>query len=546
MRTLRELYDLFPGARDHGLTHEEVADSLTRFGANRLTPVSREPVWQKFLDKFDEPIIKILLAATLLKTVVDLFDSVLLGLAGLALVALVLVLASVFRLRAWLPALMFGTAAVLVGLSLFNPHPSVEGLAVMLAVALATGVAFLSEYRSDREFEVLNAEKESLRAKVLRHGAVHTVPLEEVVVGDLIVLEMGDEVPADGRAARATELLVDQSLLTGESEPVRKLVRPDDDAGDGPDRPGCVYRGTQVVDGAGQMVVTEVGDLTMLGQIARRLSVDDPADGTGAARVRNKLTVSKEQTPLQVKLTALAGSISKVGYAAAIAIFLALLVRGTVFTHEVRFTPTFVLDPATGEYQIGPRGDRETDPARGPLETTGKALRDSLRAAIEYFVYMVIIVVVAVPEGLPMSVTVSLALTMRKMTRANSLVRQLVACETIGSATVICSDKTGTLTENRMQVDRLGFGGVVFDRATDWPKPTNELQAPTDWMALNGAVNSTAYLDTRDGKPVVIGNSTEGALLRWGREAGIDYTAVRPVFPHRRFSTLDDASSPPL
>jgi Ca2+-transporting ATPase len=532
MRTLREISELFPGSGDRGLTDEEVADSLSRFGSNRLTPVPRPSAWRKFLEKFDEPIIKILLAATLLKTVVDLFDSVLLGLVGLAVLTVVLVLTYVLRLRAWLPALLFATSVVLVALSLLNPHPSVEGLAVMLAVALATGVAFLSEYRSDREFEVLNAQKESLRAKVVRRGEVHTVPLEEVVVGDLVALEMGDEVPADGRVARATELQIDQSLLTGESEPVRKLLVPGD-AGDGPDQPGCVYRGTQVVDGAGQMVVTEVGDLTMLGQIARRLSADEPADETGETRVRHKLTVSKEQTPLQLKLEALARTISRVGYAAAIAIFVALLVRGTLFTHEVRLSPQFVVDPATGEYQTDARGERVTDPARGRLETSGRALRDSLAALVEYFVYMVIVIVVAVPEGLPMSVTVSLALAMRKMTRANSLVRQLVACETIGSATVICSDKTGTLTQNRMQVDRLGLGGAVFDRGGDWPVPSADRKTPADWVAQNGTVNSTAHLDVRDGKPAVIGNSTEGALLRWAREAGIEYGERRAAFPLR-------------
>jgi P-type Ca2+ transporter type 2C len=533
MRTLREIDELFPGARDRGLTHEEVADSLSRFGANRLTPLPHPAGWKKFVEKFDEPIIKILLAATLLKTVVDLFDSVLFGLAGLALVVVVLVLTYVLRLWAWLPAMLFGTAVVLVGLSLVNPHPSVEGLAVMLAVALATGVAFLSEYRSDREFEVLNAQKESLKAKVVRHGEVHTVPLEEVVVGDLVVLEMGDEVPADGRVVRANELQIDQSLLTGESEPVRKLARPADDAGDGPDQPGCLYRGTQVVDGAGQMAVADVGDLTMLGQIARRLSGDDPADAAGEARVRGKLTVSKEQTPLQLKLAALARTISRVGYTAALAIFFALLVRGTLVTHEVRLSPRFVVDPASGQYLTDARGNRETDPARGVLETPGRALRDSTANLVEYFVYMVIVIVVAVPEGLPMSVTISLALAMRKMTRSNSLVRQLVACETIGSATVICSDKTGTLTQNRMRVDRLGVGGAVFDRSDNWPRPTAELRTPADWVALNGAVNSTAHLDDRNGKLAVIGNSTEGALLRWAGEAGIDYGERRAAFPLR-------------
>ncbi|HKA06341.1 MAG TPA: calcium-translocating P-type ATPase, PMCA-type [Gemmataceae bacterium] len=542
MRTLREIFEQFPASRDRGLTHEEVDVSLSRFGANRLTPLPREPIWKKFLVKFDEAIIKILLAATLLKTVVDLFEAPgPWGLLALILVVGVFVLVYRLKLREWLPAMMFGLAILLVLLSVAIGHPSYEGLAVMVAVLLATGVAFASEYKSDREFEVLNAHKESLLAKVLRHGEVHAVPLEDVVVGDLIVLEMGDEIPADGRIIKAKELYLDQSLMTGESEPVRKLVRPADDAADGPDQPGCLYRGTQVVDGAGQMVVTEVGDLTMIGQIARRLSADEPEEDEPAApsadseeaRIKRKLTISKEKTPLQVKLTALAGMISKVGYVAAVAIFLALLIRGTLFTDEVRFTPEFVVNPETGEYVTDAAGNRVTDPALGSRETTGQALRDSLSAILGYFVYMVIVIVVAVPEGLPMSVTVSLALAMRKMTRANSLVRQLVACETIGSATVICSDKTGTLTQNQMQVEQMGLGGAVFERGSEWPTPTMELRTPADWVALNGTVNSTANLEEKEGKTVVIGNTTEGALLRWAREGGVEYGERRTAFPLR-------------
>jgi Ca2+-transporting ATPase len=539
MRTLREIFEQFPAARERGLDHEQVELSLSRYGANRLTPLPREPTWKKFLGKFDEPIIRILLAATLLKTVVDLFvSSALLGVVGLVVVAAAFIAAYSVKLKQWLPTMMFGLAILLVGLSLATSHPSFEGLAVMIAVVLATGVAFLSEYKSDREFEILNTEKESLRAKVLRHGEVHSVAFEDLVVGDLTVLEMGDEVPADGRILKANELHLDQSLLTGESEPVRKTTRGDKDAGDGPEQPGCVYRGTQVADGAGQMVVTEVGDMTMIGQIARRLlpgaDEDESGKETEDARVRRKLTVSKEQTPLQEKLAALARTISRVGYVAAIAIFVALLVRGIAVTHEVRFGPQFVVDEATGEYVVGPDGNRLVEPGPGQrLESTAHALRDSMSAVLGYFVYMVIIIVVAVPEGLPMSVTISLALAMRKMTRANSLVRQLVACETIGSATVICSDKTGTLTQNRMEVELLGLGGSVYDRAAGWPKPTIRLTEPADWVVLNSTVNSTANLEAKDGKTVVIGNSTEGALLRWARDAGIEYGERRAAFPLR-------------
>jgi Ca2+-transporting ATPase len=508
MRSLRDIFEQFPKSRGSGLSDAEAASSLERFGANRLTPLPREPLWKKFLAKFDEAIIKILLAATLLKTVVDLFgSSPLWGGIGFGLIVAAIVTLSILKLGAWIPSAMFGLAIVLVGISVAIGEPSYEGLAVMLAVVLATGVAFLSEYKSDKEFEVLNAEKESLRAKVLRHGEVHSVPMEEVVVGDLVVLEMGDEIPADGRLVKANELYIDQSLMTGESEPVRKLVRPEEETAEGPDQPGCLYRGTQVVDGAGQLVVTDVGDMTMIGQIARRLSAEEH-DEEGAReapksnseqRVHNKLTISKEQTPLQQKLAALARLISKVGYLAAVAIFGVLLIRGI----------------AVGEVQFS--GD-------------GPALRSTVRHLLDYFVFMVIIIVVAVPEGLPMSVTVSLALAMRKMTRANSLVRQLVACETIGSATIICSDKTGTLTQNKMRFERVFFDGTTLDRdGANWPQSLNS--PPLEMIALNSAVNSTANLEKKDGKIAVIGNTTEGALLQWIGEAQIDYLAWRASYP---------------
>jgi P-type Ca2+ transporter type 2C len=533
MRSLRDILEQFsPHVREHGLTDAEVAQSLQRFGSNRLTPLPHEPLWKKFLAKFDEPIIKILLAATLLKTVVDLFDysSVLPGLIGIGLIAAVLIGLTLRDWKDWIPAALFGLAMVLVAISVAIRQPSWEGLAVMVAVVLATGVAFLSEYKSDREFELLNAEKESLRVKALRHGEVHQVPLEEIVVGDVVILEMGDEPPADGRLLKANELYIDQSLLTGESVPVHKRVRPDDETIEGPEIAGCVYRGTQVVDGAGEMLVTEVGDMTMIGQIARRLSAEAEEEERDAAevaaadtseeRVKRKLTISKEQTPLQQKLTKLAGLISKVGYAAAAAIFLALLVRG-ILVGEVRFTPH-------------------------EGETSAHVVRATVGHLLDYFVYMVIIIVVAVPEGLPMSVTISLALAMRKMTRANSLVRQLVACETIGSATVICSDKTGTLTQNQMRVDRLAWDGQTFERgAGTWPAPTADAvqsgpMTPVDWLALIGTVNSTANLEMKDGKAVTLGNTTEGALLQWAKEHGIDYGKVRDRF--RLFDQLHFSS----
>ncbi|HEV3118399.1 MAG TPA: cation-transporting P-type ATPase, partial [Gemmataceae bacterium] len=374
MRSLAEIVQQLPTSPDNGLTTAGIAQSRQQCGSNRLTPLPREPLWKKFLEKFDEPIIKILLAAALLSMVVDLFkvpgSGPLFGGIAVGLIALVVAGAYLLRQSHWIPSLLFALAIVTFFTGLGLGHTLVEGLAVMIAVILATGVAFLSEYKSDREFEVLNAHKESLHVKVVREGAIYTTPLEDIVAGDAVLLETGDEIPADGRLARATELSIDQSLMTGESNPVRKQPQPADDTADGPDQPGCLYRGTQVVEGVGLMLVTEVGDATALGQIARRLSAEDEDEEEVAApdseekRVKRKLTISKELTPLQLKLEKLAALISRVGYVAAVLIFLAQLLRG-VLTGEVHW----------------------------PASTTDAI--HVFRALLDYFVLMVIIVVVA-------------------------------------------------------------------------------------------------------------------------------------------------------
>src|SRR5262245_31990514 len=259
MRSIADIQERLPASAQAGLSADAVTQSRARFGANHLTPLPREPLWKKFLEKFDEPIIKILLAAALLSMVVDLFkppfETSRFVIGGVAVgVCLAGLIAALILWREWLPSLLFLSALALFPVGIATGHASFDGLAVMIAVILATGVAFASEYKSDREFEILNAQKESLRAKVLRGGAFHTVPLEQVVVGDVVILEMGDEIPADGRLVKATELYVDQSLMTGESGPVRKLARGPDDTADGPEQPGCLYRGTQVVDGIGEMI----------------------------------------------------------------------------------------------------------------------------------------------------------------------------------------------------------------------------------------------------------------------------------------------------
>ncbi len=286
MRSLADIVKHIPANSDAGLADSVVEQSRQHFGKNTLTTLPREPLWRKFVEKFDEPIIKILLAAALLSMIVELFkiNAISGGIAFGVLVSAI-VAAYLAKQSRWVPTLMFVSALVLFFLGVAERHFLVEGLAVMIAVILATGVAFASEYKSDREFEVLNTRKESIQVKTLRNGDMRSIPLEEIVVGDVILLETGDEIPADGRLIKATELQVDQSLMTGESEPVRKIAKLGDDA-DGTDQPGCVYRGTQVVDGAAHMLVTEVGDQTALGQIARRLSRADDDEEEGARQTQ--------------------------------------------------------------------------------------------------------------------------------------------------------------------------------------------------------------------------------------------------------------------
>src|SRR5947209_103576 len=498
MRTPRDLAQRFPASAEKGLTAEQVIQSRQQFGSNRLTPLAREPAWKKFLEKFDEPIIKILLAAAYLSILVDLITTAgdrAANTAGLiAVAALIIIFLTAYALKRphWLPRLLFLATLLLSAGGAATGHVPLDSLAIIAAVILATGVAFASEFKSDREFEVLNAQRKSQQAKVFRGGEFHTVPLEDVVVGDAVILEAGDEIPADGWVVKATDLHVNESLMTGEPEPVHKQPLFSEETADRPEEAGRLFRGTQAVEGMGEMLVTEVGDATYLGKMARGLSAgfveaDDRPMAEGAEhRLKHKLTIAKEFTPLQQKLKRLADQISKVGYLAAVGIFLALLIQGVL---------------------------------RGELGWTNPGPARSAAQLLGYFMYMVIIIVVAVPEGLPMSVTVSLALAMRKMTRANSLVRQLVACETIGSTTVICTDKTGTLTQNQMQVVGLYCGKESRSLVADADSPADVM----NWIVLNAAVNSTAHLERKDGELLPVGNTTEAAVLTWLHAAGLDY-----------------------
>jgi Ca2+-transporting ATPase len=404
---------------EKGLHSYQVPEMREKYGANVMTPPAREPLWKQYLAKYHDPIIRILLIAVFLSVMV---------------------------------AIIQGT-------------PFYDTLGIVLAILLATCISFYAEYRSGREFEILNAQREDVATKVMRDGRAVIVPSRDIVLGDRILLETGDAVPADGWLSTADVLSVDESTFTGESEPAEKNVN------------DKVLKGTFVTTGKGWMIAAAVGDSAQMGIIAASLGAEHAT-----------------KTPLEQKLEQLARLISKFGYAMAILISGSLLVRGIIVGDVTGFN----------------------------IET--------LDAVLSYFMIAVAIIVVAVPEGLPMSVTLSLSLTMRKMTRANCLVRRLIACETIGSATTICTDKTGTLTRNLMEVVAFPYGHPVLPKGV--PKTSAE------WITLNAAVNGTAYLDTREGKSTVVGNSTEGALLRWLQDHAINYLQLReetPVVKHYLF-----------
>ncbi|NBS91422.1 calcium-translocating P-type ATPase, PMCA-type, partial [bacterium] len=263
MRTIQELQTLFPACATKGLSPDEVnLSGSTTFGKNILTPILTESIWLKFLGKFDDAIIRILLVAAILSFFIELFQANTSSYAftGIALLALILIpgfLISAFR--PLIPASLAFFSIPLFFLGIAAGQPSYEGLAVMIAVILATGVAFLSEWKSNKEFEKLNSAKEQIQAKTIRSGSVKNLSMEELVVGDLILLEMGDELPADGRILTSENLSIDQSLLTGESEPVEKHLISANQYTDGTENPSCLFRGTQVLEGSASFLITEVG-----------------------------------------------------------------------------------------------------------------------------------------------------------------------------------------------------------------------------------------------------------------------------------------------
>ena len=422
-----------------GLTDAQVLESRQKYGDNSLTSVKGEPLWKQFLSKFADPIIIILLVALLFSFGISAYD---------------------FFIHD-------------EGINAF-----LEPIGIFFAVLLATGVAFYFEHKANKQFEVLNQVNDDIFYKVIRNERVTQVLRKDIVVGDIIILETGEEVPADGELLEAVSLHINESTLTGEPL-VHKTTKQEDFEADATYPSNYVCRGTAVADGHGVIEVKKVGDATEYGKVFEGVQID-----------------SSVKTPLDEQLHKLARLITKISYAIA-----SLVIIGRIILY---FT-----NPAHSLTAID------------WVSFAGYLLNTAMIA--------ITVVVVAVPEGLPMSVTLSLAYSMRRMMATNNLVRKMHACETMGAATVICTDKTGTLTQNQMTIYETYFNGFA------------EGGKGQCLVAESMAVNSTAYLDFTQGeKPSVLGNPTEGALLLWLNGQGTNYLPIREqceVLQQLTFST---------
>ncbi len=409
-----------------GLTDDEVRESRRVHGANILTPPAKEPLWKLFLSKFKDPLIIVLLIAGVLSVLISLYE---------------------FYALAQGPAVFF------------------EPAGIFMAIFLATGLSFYFEKKAEDEFSVLNQVNDDEPVQVIRDGNPTQVAKRNVVVGDLVILNTGEEIPADAELVEATSLNVDESTLTGEPM-ASKTVDPAHFDTEATFPSNHVMRGTRVMEGHGIARVFAVGDSTENGKVYEAARIDDG-----------------QKTPLTEQLERLGALVTRGSY----------LVGGLVIAGRVL------------------------------LYFLNNDAFDLLRF-IAYFLQTIMIavtlVVVSVPEGLPMAVTLSLAYSMRRMLRTNNLVRKMHACETMGATTVICTDKTGTLTRNQMRVAEANFYGLK-----DGHLGSDELSREIE---TGIAVNSTAQLDESDPKhPQVLGNPTEGALILWLRENGVDYKALR-------------------
>lgn len=407
-----------------GLTDAQVLESRRKNGANVLTPPEKDPLWKQFLEKFGDPLIIILMIAGALSIGISCYE-------------------------------FFGLGQ---GATVFF-----EPVGIFVAILLATGLAFYFELQADKEFTILNQVNDDEPVEVIRNGNTTQIPRKDVVVGDIIILNTGEEVPADAELLEAISLHMDESTLTGEPMCGKSTDKKDfDKAATYPTN--HVMKGTKVMEGHGICRVLAVGDKTEQGKVFEAVQIDDSV-----------------RTPLNEQLDGLSDIITKVSYG-----FAALIVIGRIIMYFV----TNGTDCFGSMEQVAP----------------------FIAYILQTLMIAVTLVVVAVPEGLPMAVTLSLAYSMRRMLKTNNLVRKMHACETMGATTVICTDKTGTLTQNLMSVDDMKVYG--------------DTQKEILYEGI--AVNSTASIDFSDkSKPQILGNPTEGALLLWLNKQGTNYRSIR-------------------
>lgn len=423
-----------------GLTDQEVLQSREKYGANLLTPPKRPSLLKLYLEKFEDPVVRVLLIAAVFSLIISVIE-----------------------------------------------NEYAETIGIIAAILLATGIGFYFEYDANKKFDLLNAVNEETLVKVIRNGRIQEIPRKDVVVGDIVVLETGEEIPADGELIEAISLQVNESNLTGEPVINKTIIEADFDE-EATYASNLVMRGTTVVDGHGSMKVLRVGDATEIGKVARQSTEQ-----------------TTEPTPLNIQLTKLANLIGKIGFTVAGLAFLIFFIKDVVLY--------FDFGALNGWHDWLP-----------VLERT-----------LKYFMMAVTLIVVAVPEGLPMSVTLSLALNMRRMLATNNLVRKMHACETMGAITVICTDKTGTLTQNLMQVHEPNFYGLK-----DGGKLADD--DISRLIAEGISANSTAFLEEtgKGEKPKGVGNPTEVALLLWLNSQKRNYLELREgarVLDQLTFST---------
>lgn len=404
-----------------GLTAREVAQSRSKYGENVLTPPAKAPLWLQFLDKFRDPLIIILLIAGALSILISCYE-------------------------------YFGLGD--------GPTVFFEPVGIFVAIMLATGLSFYFEYQADKEFAILNQVNDDEPVEVIRDANTTLIPRREVVVGDIVVINTGEEIPADGELIEATQLNVDESTLTGEPICAKTTVASEFDS-QATFPSNHVMKGTKVMEGHGIMRVLAIGDHTEQGKVFEAVQIDNSV-----------------KTPLDEQLDGLGRLVAKLSYCVGAGIIIGRILM-------------YLLSPSYEQFEWLP----------------------FIAYLLQTLMIAVTLVVVSVPEGLPMAVTLSLAYSMRRMLKTNNLVRKMHACETMGATTVICTDKTGTLTQNQMRVDDVQLYGVSPNSSA---------------VAESMALNSTAQLDFTDpDSPSVLGNPTEGALLLWLYEHGTDYRELR-------------------